>query len=188
MEGGLELAVELDTDGHRPFPVQVRAERKGAAWRVLEGRTNPAAAWRHPWLEVRFDPGPEGARLDEAEQVALFERLGREVLGPGSYVMLSCDGHPESLAQLTADVPPACTWLGWLLWRAGARWYKWWYFPEGWREGNEKIQGNVPTDEDHAAKRTRQRLDELKAFLETGLAERFPDSAERAQRLLDAHG
>jgi len=187
---GLELSVREDDEAASPHPVAIDAAREGATWELFQGQTNPGTAWRHPWLEVRFSPWIAGDRdgeaLPMADQEAVFEHLG-EALLPGSYVMLSCDGHPDSLRALTVDVPPPCTALGLLLWRAGARWYKVWYYPEGWREGHEKVQGNLPTDGDHRATRTRERLEEVDAFLGSELADEHPACAERARRLLEEH-
>lgn len=187
---GLQLAVTEDAEASSPHPVRVDATREGSTWTLFEGQTNPGTAWRHPWLEIRYYPwigGEDGEPLPADEQIDLFERLGG-VLVPGAYVMLSCDGHPASLRALSVDVPPPCTALGYLLWRAGARWYKVWYFPEGWREGHEKVQGNLPAGEDHERERTRERLDDIEAFLGTELAEAYPECAERGRRLLDEHG
>lgn len=187
---GLELAVDERSDERSPHPVTITATRKGTSWTLFDGQTNPGTAWRHPWLEVRYEPrvgGTDGDELSTEEQVELFEALGA-VLLPGAYVMLSCDGHPDSLSALSVDVPPACTALGYLLWHAGARWYKVWYYPEGWREGNEKVQGNLPVDEEHRATRTSERLEEIEAFLGTDLAESYPECAERGRELIAAAG
>lgn len=187
---GMRFSVEEDDEASSPHPVRIEATREGTTWTLFEGQTNPGTKWRHPWLEVRYAPwvggDADGVALSMDEQVELFEHLGQALL-PGSYVMLSCDGHPASLRALTVDVPPPCTALGYLLWNAGARWYKVWYYPEGWREGHEKVQGNLPMDDEHRATRTRERLEEVAAFLDTGLAEEHPACAERARELLDAH-
>lgn len=189
---GLVLSVEEREGERSPHPVSVTAKpEEGPSWPILHGRTNPGTSWRHPWLEARFVPwlggDPEGEGLAMGDQEAFFEALG-EALLPGAYVMLSCDGHPASLRALTVDVPPACTALGFLLWRAGARWFKVWYYPEGWREGNEKVQGNLPVGEEHEATRTRERLAEVDAFLGSDLADAYPACAKRGERLLSEHG
>ncbi len=185
---GLVLRVDEQAAERSPHPVAITAKpSKGNAWMLFHGRTNPGTPWRHPWLETRFDPRIGGVGDGEAlaweDQVALFEALGGALV-PGAYVMLSCDGHPDSLRALSVDVPPPCTALGFLLWKAGARWYKVWYYPEGWREGNEKVQGNLPVGDEHEAKRTHQRLEEIAAFLESSLAETFPACAQRGRQLL----
>lgn len=187
---GLQLTVAEDDEAPSPHPVRIDADRGGTRWTLFEGQTNPGTAWRHPWLEIRYSPrigGEDGEPLAWDDQLDLFEQVG-EVLVPGAYVMLSCDGHPDSLRALSVDVPPVCTALGYLLWHAGARWYKVWYFPEGWREGHEKVQGNVPADAEHEAKRTSERLAEIEAFLGTDLAASYPECAERGEALLAEHG
>jgi len=186
---GLELSVRERARETSPHPVAIDATLSAETWELFEGQTNPGTAWRHPWLEVRYTPwiGGDGRVLDADTQMALFEALG-EVLVPGAYVMLSCDGHPHSLRALTVDVPPPCTALGYLLWRAGARWYKVWYYPEGWREGHEKVQGNLPTGEDHEAERTGERLEEIRAFLDSPMAEEYEACARRGRELMDEHG
>ncbi len=187
---GLTLRLEEHDDQPSPHPVTIYASDQEDSWPLFEGQTNPGTAWRHPWLEIRYTPWIGGAREGEPlsfeDQEALFEALG-EALLPGAYVMLSCDGHPDSLRALSVDVPPPCTALGFLLWRMGARWYKVWYYPEGWREGNEKVQGNLPTDEEHEATRTRERLDEITSFLGSALAASHPECEKRGQQLVSEH-
>lgn len=188
--GPWTLTVEEDHEAQDPHPVTVHASGPAEKIVLLEGRTNPGTSWRHPWLELRFSPtfpGDDAAEVwEEALQVELFERWIRAALVPGSYVMLSCDGHKETLSALTVGVPPPATWLGYLLWQAGARWYKIWYYPEGWREGHEKLQGNVPMDEEHRAKAEADRLEEIETFLSSDLADDYPSCSQRAMDILDA--
>lgn len=172
------LSVTVDLS-NRPHPVTVTAAGTSERWPVLEGRTNPGTPWRWPWFEARFRPGP----LDDEGQNALFDALGG-VLTPGAYVMLSCDGFTEDNWALTIGIPPPATRLGELLWRAGARWYKVWYYPEGWREGHEKLQGNTPPNDGHRARAEAAIRDELTAFLEGALAGEHPGCRARAARLL----
>lgn len=188
--GPWRLSLEEDREAQDPHPVVVTATDGQREIVLLEGRTNPGTAWRHPWLEVRFSPrypvDDEVEAWTEELQEELFASALGSVLTPGSYVMLSCDGHRQSLSALTVGVPPPATWLGYLLWQAGARWYKIWYYPEGWREGHEKLQGNVPLDETHRAKAEADRLEELEAFLGSSLADDYPVCSQRAMDLLDA--
>ncbi|MDX1611758.1 MAG: DUF1122 family protein [Candidatus Thermoplasmatota archaeon] len=182
--GDWSFQVDVRREVERPHPVTIVADHPdhGAGHIILQGRTNPGTAWRHPWLEARYLPPFE----DEATEERFWSDVLPQGLVPGSYLMISCDGHPGSLSALTVDVPPQTTRIGYLLWLSGARWYKVWYYPEGWREGHEKLQGNLPMDEAHRARATADRLEELPAFLEGELAERFPRCAARARELLDA--
>ncbi len=188
--GPWRLSVDEAREARSPHPVTVHAADGTREIVLLDGRTNPGTAWRHPWLEARFAPryetDGEVVTWDDKLQLELFTRHLSSALVPGSYVMLSCDGHRDTLSALTVGVPPAATWLGYLLWQAGARWYKIWYYPEGWREGHEKLQGNLPLDDEHKAKATADRLAELEAFLASDLADDYPDCSQRAMDLLDA--
>lgn len=178
----------------RPHPVAITATDGAVSWPILEGRTNPGTPWRWPWLEVRFEPrvpatsdGRNSRELSIEAQDALFAHLA-DALTPGAYVMLSCDGFTETNWELTIDVPPAATRLGELLWIAGARWYKVWYYPEGWREGHEKLQGNTPPNERHRERAEAERRAELEAWLDSGSSAGFPACRARAERLLDGLG
>lgn len=188
--GPWRLSVDEDRDAQDPHPVTVHASDGTHEIIVLQGRTNPGTAWRHPWLEVRFSPrytADDGVHVwDEKLQIELFGAVLPSALVPGAYIMLSCDGHRDSLSALTVGVPPPATWLGYLLWQAGARWYKNWYYPEGWREGHEKLQGNLPPHDEHKANAEADRLEELEAFLASGLADDYPACSQRAMDLLDA--
>ena len=52
--------------------------------------------------------------------------------------------HIETNLGLQKGVPPPITELGYLLWNAGCTWFKDWYFSEGFREGDVKLQGEKP--------------------------------------------
>jgi hypothetical protein len=52
-----------------------------------------------------------------------------------------------------------------LLWRCGCRWYKDWYFAEGWKEGGIKLQGEKPLTEERARENTAKIVAELTEFL-----------------------
>jgi hypothetical protein len=57
--------------------------------------------------------------------------------------------------------------------RAGCRWFKDWYYPEGGREGGTKLQGTLPMDEQRQSQAEEELAAELHAFLD-------PDDAEEA--------
>lgn len=88
-------------------------------------------------------------------------------LGPGASLMVAYEGD-ETEAALRRKVPPAATPLGLALLRAGCRWFKDWYYPEGGREGGTKLQGTIPLDDDRRARAERELALELRAFLATG--------------------
>ena len=61
-------------------------------------------------------------------------------VGPGGSIMVAY-GVDETEGALRRRVPPAATPLGRALIAAGCRWLKDWYFAEGGREGEAKLQG-----------------------------------------------
>jgi hypothetical protein len=123
----------------------------------------PSAGLR-PWTDlVVSDPGvlPEVAAA----------------LGPGSSLMVAYHGD-ETEAALRRRVPPAATPLGLALLRAGCRWFKDWYYPEGGREGGTKLQGTLPLDDERRARAEEQLQRELRAF--TKRSEVRDDDRKRA--------
>ncbi len=86
-----------------------------------------------------------------------------EALGPGASVMVAYGGD-ETERELRRKTPPQVTPLGLALLRAGCRWFKDWYFPEGGMEGGTKLQGTVPLDAEHRSRAARKLLDELEEW------------------------
>lgn len=129
---------------------------------VLEGITFEGRPPIHRWMEFRYDPGPlslEGAK-------ALFRLLGRAV-GPGGHLSVKYESpeHKVTARGLAAGVPPPATPLGFLLWTGGCRWFKDWYYPEGWLEGEQKLQGNVPLDREYRLKREGEMAREIESWI-----------------------
>ncbi|MEM3085761.1 MAG: DUF1122 family protein [Halobacteria archaeon] len=146
------------------FPEEKRFEM------LLGGGRNPvlsgiAFEGRPPirrWMEFRYDPAP----LSGGEPEGLFRLLGAAV-GPGGHLSVKYESaeHRTTARALAAGVPPPATPLGFLLWSAGCRWFKDWYFSEGWLEGEQKLQGNVPLDGEHRRKREGEAVAEVRAWL-----------------------
>lgn len=131
-----------------------------------------------PWIEFQpdtvFSP-------DNAEHQRLFDTLA-EVPESGSHIMVHYLQDLETADALTADVPPPATPLGLLLWNAGVRWYKDWYFTEGWMEGDQKLQGNLPLNADVKEEREQEWRETLGAFVNTNT--NYQNCQKRAQQLL----
>jgi hypothetical protein len=89
-----------------------------------------------PWIEASF---PRDDQRLVAEVVAALAGL----LPPGGRLM-AVYGQDETERGLLRGVPPAATPLGHALLRGGCTWFKDWYFAEGGREGETKLQGNKP--------------------------------------------
>jgi hypothetical protein len=102
-------------------------------------------------------------------------------VGPGGSVMVAYEGDDTERA-LRRRVPPPATPLGLELLRAGCRWFKDWYYPEGGREGGTKLQGTLPLDNERRRRAERALTEELEAFLEEGRG--TPEDHVRAREAL----
>jgi hypothetical protein len=47
-----------------------------------------------------------------------------------------------------------------LLWIGGCRWFKDWYFAEGWKEGGIKLQGEKPLNAEREKENTAKIIEE----------------------------
>jgi hypothetical protein len=112
--------------------------------------------------------------------VSVLPAVARAV-GPGGSVMVAYEGD-ETQRALRRKVPPQATPLGLELLRAGCRWFKDWYYPEGGREGGTKLQGTLPLDEDRRLRAERALAAEVESFLDEGRG--TPDDQDRARRAL----
>jgi hypothetical protein len=130
--------------------------------------------WIKPWAEIGYHRsadfeeakgGTERVSLtDTGLDVALF-RLLSGLIPPGGHLAVEYQGDETGLA-LAMGIPAAATPLGHLMWKSGFRWFKNWYFPEGWKEGGTKLQGNRPLDGETKSKREEEAAKELRKFIE----------------------
>jgi hypothetical protein len=88
-----------------------------------------------------------------------------EALGPGGSLMVAYEGD-ETERALRRKVPPAATPVGLAMLRAGCRWFKDWYYPEGGREGGTKLQATVPLDDRRRQASEQGLAQELGEFLD----------------------
>lgn len=144
---------------------------------LVRGTHFTGSQYIQPWIEVQ----PADGVSPTQDCPDLIRRL-LDVLEPGSHIMVHYLEDSETAEALTADVPAPATALGHLLWRNGCRWYKDWYFTEGWMEGDQKLQGNLPVSAEHRHQQETRWADQLAAFLEKDTA--FPACTERAQQIL----
>jgi hypothetical protein len=121
----------------------------------------------------------------EKELIAYFARI----LEKGDRIFVEYHGDKETRRLLMDGTPPALTRLGFLMLLNDLTWFKDWYFPEGFMEGGQKLQGEKALD-NRAYERHMQSIEqEIKAFLNT----RNGDQAyytlvyNRAQHILEKH-
>lgn len=116
----------------------------------LGAETTPAIEAKHfagrpsaradPWIEVSLP------REDERFLSEIVAAMA-EPLAPGGRLMVVY-GNDETERMLRRGFPSVLTPVGAVLLEAGCTWFKDWYFAEGGREGEAKLQGNLPADED----------------------------------------
>jgi hypothetical protein len=102
------------------------------------------------WIEFRYAPiaeFPEGSIMI--------------IYGAEPYHL-----HMETERGLKIGFPPQVTPLGYYLWNNGFRWFKDWYFPEGWMEGSMKLQATRPLDEDVRRERQKKAQVDLGEFID----------------------
>lgn len=183
--------VPSDLDGRRigPFTILLRNARPGRARGEVRFDLNlrdmqrkvyePAVVsalhfsgigkWYRPWIEVNYENqvASDGIAIDlegGPEEEELFGLLCG-LLPPGSHIMVKYHNHPVTAMALLFGVPPAATPIGYLLYRGGCRWYKDWYFAEGFLEGEEKLQATKPLDVERNRAKTLEIREQLKAYL-----------------------
>jgi hypothetical protein len=152
------------------------------------------------WIEFRYAPMvkfPDGGTVDlemEGLTSELFDLLGAMIPPGGSMMVIyGAERHPLSADTekgLKRDFPPQATPFGYYLWNAGFRWFKDWYFPEGWMEGGMKLQATRPLDAEIRARREEKAARELREFiekLEDGVRTPLEDEAlSRAEDVLSS--
>lgn len=138
--------------------------------------------------EISFRADPPGGHVvslaGNGMDRKLFGALGG-MIPPGGHLMVSYEGeqrvHGETLAGLSAGIPPAATPLGFLLFLSGFPLVKDWYLAEGGMEGPRKLWGEKAPDAEWEAifrERTRRQID---AFLGRNDPEGVPDLVAAAR-------
>jgi hypothetical protein len=88
-----------------------------------------------------------------------------EHLGPGDKIFIEYYNDRETANALIHDVPPPLTRLGYKLFNLGFSWFKDWYFPEGYNEGGQKLQGEKPFDDEARRRHLRYIYDTADDFI-----------------------
>lgn len=142
-----------------------------------------------PWIEVYFVDKIKFESDEELLSYGTLEKLFKELsklLPPGGKLMIPYIYHNTDNA-LRKGAPPATTEIGYLMWRAGCTWFKDWYFSEGAYEGDVKLQGNKPLNEDHRKENLLTIYEEVSDFLkkDNPNSKLFNGCRQRAKLILD---
>lgn len=122
-----------------------------------------------PWVELfdineRLTLNSHTTRYFDSPFEANILRIFADNLEAGAKMFVEYYNDEETKAQLEAGVPIVISRLGHKMFKMGLTWFKDWYFPEGYMEGNQKIQGEKPLDSE-ARKRHFQAISkELTSF------------------------
>jgi len=139
---------------------------------------NPAMFGKHfsgrgqfyrPWVEVYFVNTVKFESHKEKLSYETLELLFKEIsslIPAGGKLMIPYIDHETTDAALRHGRTLAVTTeIGYLMWRAGCTWFKDWYFAEGAWEGDVKLQGNKPFNEDHRKENLLTIYEEVSDFL-----------------------
>ena len=146
-----------------------------------------------PWIEL-FDIIPSLQINDRSFDYfdSVFEdtilHFFTQALKFGENIFVEYYRDGETLVQLQKTIPVPATRLGYKLFSLGYTWFKDWYFPEGFMEGEQKLQAERPLDSRSRKRQNRNLYDELEAFV-TGYGTRetplyLKRALERARKLL----
>jgi len=86
-------------------------------------------------------------------------------LGPGQKIHIEYQADRETSFGLRYDFPAPVTRLGHKMLNLGFTWFKDWYFPEGGKEGGQKLQGEKPLDSKAEGRHLRAIKKEISSFL-----------------------
>ncbi|MEM3407493.1 MAG: DUF1122 family protein [Nitrososphaerota archaeon] len=124
-----------------------------------------------PWIEIfginaQINLGEEIINyfdsIFEYELLSFFSNF----LDKGGKIFIEYYADEETRKQLAAGFPPSVTRLGYKLFNLGFTYFKDWYFPEGFMEGEQKLQAEKPINDEEKKRQIKQIKYETKEFLE----------------------
>jgi hypothetical protein len=136
--------------------------------KVFHGRK----PWYRPWLEL-FGISAEvtlnrtTVRYFESALEHTLLATFASALDDGENVFVDYHNDIETKRQLTAGLPAVLTRLGNKLYRLGFTWFKDWYYPEGYMEGEQKLQAEKPLDSDSRNRQLREIRSSVGSFLDS---------------------
>lgn len=122
-----------------------------------------------PWIELTNIN--KSIKLDkifnyfDSEIESIMLELLSSYINNGEKFYVEYTDDKETSFGLTYNFPPATTRLGNILFNLDFTWFKDWYFPEGGNEGNQKLQGEKPLNEESKKKHVKRIKFEINSFL-----------------------
>lgn len=115
------------------------------------------------WVELfSIDPEFYGSGLEKR----LIGSIS-QCTGPGEKLFVEYENDIETAVCLSRGYPVEVSRMGFLMLENGYTWFKDWYFPEGFNEGGQKLQGEKPIDEEHRRKHLEDIDKRVKEFMDT---------------------
>ncbi len=122
-----------------------------------------------PWVELfdieaslNTESGSESYYGSTLEDLVLS--VFSDHLGAGASLFVEYYADHETRKQLQLGLPVVLTRLGSKMWHLGFTWFKDWYFPEGYLEGNQKLQGEKPINGQAEKRHNEAMLHEIESF------------------------
>ena len=103
-------------------------------------------------------------------------------LEPGGWLYVEYLYDESTMRLLEKGVPPVLTRLGFMLYMKGFRWFKDWYYPEGFMEGGPKLQAEKPLNREVEEKYMRGLCRAVSEYVAGGNGP--GEAAERASLIL----
>lgn len=169
-----------------------RSSHLFAKGKYFAGRTH-----YQPWVEISYkntvsfdhDSNSHTMSVRESEiEYPLYQTFS-DLLPPGSHMMVGYATHQPTRTGLEHQVPPPATPIGYLLWNTGFTWFKDWYIAEGFTEGQVKLQGNKPLDQDAYKRHLNNTREAIQSFLTENASMSssiFEQAEKRAKKLLES--
>ncbi|HHT9133659.1 MAG TPA: DUF1122 family protein [Candidatus Avalokitesvara rifleensis] len=177
---GLSLPVQTQSDRHtKSVGTYTKSKENVLASRlpVIEGIYSSGGRGVFPWMEVftynsrikfsgQAEPRPTIDLSHTGLDRTLFEHLSK-LIPPGGHIMLWYEGEGDerTFQPLLKGVPPVVTKLGSLLFWAGCRLVRDFSLPEGGLEGNKKLWGEKPMNEQHKKTLQKEMARQIRSFL-----------------------
>ncbi len=144
----------------------------------------------HPWVEmfkISDDLGLGGEcekYFGSTIEEMLLDKFSSYLRG-GGRIFIEYGKDEETRYGLSRGYPAVVTRLGYLLFKRDFTWFKDWYFAEGFNEGNQKLQGEKPLDEEHKQRHLQNIEDEIVEFQEDDKRFESDIKLEKARRRVD---
>ncbi len=134
--------------------------------KLFEGRRPHYRAWVELFnINNHLEHGHSTIEYFDSRAEERILKFFAECLEPGEKIFVEYINDYETASALHAGFPEVLTRLGYLLYNLGFTWFKDWYFPEGYMEGNQKLQAEKPLNSEARLRHITHMKSEVAVFL-----------------------